>query len=675
MHQLASHSFLSDESAVGTVERDHPLAPMTKYRLGGRAEWLVHPQSLAQLSRVVSQCHCRNIPLRILGAGANVLIDDDGVDGVVVRLDAPCFSQVEWNVETASRNGHKKRGVCVRVGAGVDMGRLTLDSVRRGLSGLECMAGIPGSVGGCIRMNAGGRWGEIAGVIRDVAIIEPLGQIRTISGQDVGFSYRRTELNGAIICAATLELSPGDPQEILARYKEIWSAKNAGQPLAAHSAGCVFKNPPGDSAGRLIDAAGLKNRMVGGARVSPEHANFIVAREGGTTGDVLELISLVRRTVADKFAVDLELEVEVWQRHGKPLLWERMGGGAAGSPAPVADRRSASSQTELVMTRLAQHPVRSTPAWLEPVRTGRMPQTLAITVLSGGPGGEREVSLKSGRAVAAALKTLGHQVTISDISPEHLDALDIPADLVFVALHGEFGEDGRVQKLLEERGIRYTGSGAAASALAMDKVATKRRFVEREIPTPKFDVVTSDRVDHVVELWSLPVVVKPVAEGSSIDIRIVRDAGTLRSELQRLTGRYGRCLIEAFVAGYELTVGVLGRQALPPIEIRTRREFYDYQAKYIDDDTEYRFDIDLPPKVLAHVQEMSIRAHEALGCQHFSRVDWLVDRTTHQPYALEVNTIPGFTDHSLLPKGAARAGLSFPQLCGRIIELATSCEP
>lgn len=673
MHQLASHSFLSDEGAVGTVERDHPLAPMTRYRLGGRAEWLVRPQSLVQLSRVVSQCHCRNIPLRILGAGANVLIDDDGVDGVVVRLDAPCFAQVEWNVEAASRNGRKERGVCVRVGAGVGMGRLTLDSVRRGLSGLECMAGIPGSVGGCIRMNAGGRWGEIAGVIRDVTIIEPLGQIRTISGQDVGFSYRRTELNGAIICAATLELSPGDPQEILARYKEIWSAKNAGQPLAAHSAGCVFKNPPGDSAGRLIDAAGLKNRMVGAALVSPEHANFIVVREGGTAGDVLELISLVRRTVADKFAVNLELEVEVWQRNGKPLPWERMDGGAAGSPAPVrADRRSASSQTELVMTRLAQRPVSRTPARSCAVRTARKTQTLAITVLSGGPSNEREVSLKSGQAVARALETLGHQVTLSDISPEHLDALDIPADLVFVALHGEFGEDGRVQRLLEERGIRYTGSGAAASALAMDKVATKYRFVEREIPTPKFDVVTPDHVDHVVDRWSLPVVLKPVAEGSSIDISIVRDDRALRSELQRLTGQYGRCLLEAFVEGYELTVGVLGGQALPPIEIRTRREFYDYQAKYIDDDTEYRFDIDLPPGVLAHVQEMSIRAHEALGCRHFSRVDWLVDRATHQPYALEVNTIPGFTDHSLLPKAAARAGLSFPQLCGRIIELATS---
>jgi D-alanine-D-alanine ligase len=303
------------------------------------------------------------------------------------------------------------------------------------------------------------------------------------------------------------------------------------------------------------------------------------------------------------------------------------------------------------------------------VRTER---ALAVTVLSGGPSSEREVSLKSGRAVTAALETLGHNVTVSDITPDKLDALDIPADLVFIALHGAFGEDGRVQSLLEERGIRYTGSGAAASALAMDKVATKCRFVEAEVPTPQFEVVTAADVDRVVETWPLPVVVKPIAEGSSIDIQIIRDAATLRSELQRLTARYGSCLLEAFVSGYELTVGILGNQALSPIEIRTKREFYNYEAKYIDNDTEYRFDIDLPPAVLAEVQALSVRAHQSLGCRHFSRVDWLVDRQTHQPYALEVNTIPGFTDHSLLPKAAGRAGLSFPQLCGRIIELAYS---
>ena len=297
---------------------------------------------------------------------------------------------------------------------------------------------------------------------------------------------------------------------------------------------------------------------------------------------------------------------------------------------------------------------------------------LKIAVLSGGASAEREVSLKSGRAVADALGSLGHTVWLADIRPDRLEALDLPVDLVFIALHGSFGEDGRLQKLLEDRGIRYCGSGPEASALAMDKVAAKKRFVEAGVPTPRFDVVTPERVKQVLRFWSPPAVVKPVAEGSSVDCVMAFDAATLAAALGELSGRYGRCLIEQYVSGPELTVGVLGDQVLPPIQIRTRRAFYDYQAKYLDGDTEYLFDIDLPAAVLEQVKALSLRAHRALGCRDFSRVDWMVDGQTHQPYALEVNTIPGFTDHSLLPKAARRVGLSFAELCQRIVALA--CE-
>lgn len=316
------------------------------------------------------------------------------------------------------------------------------------------------------------------------------------------------------------------------------------------------------------------------------------------------------------------------------------------------------------MTRLADH------ASFSRTVTRQVERQLKITVLSGGPSSEREVSLKSGRAVAQALSSLGHQIHCADISPDDLSALDHACDLVFVALHGAFGEDGRLQQLLEERHIRYCGSGPVASARAMDKVAAKRRFVEAEVPTPRFDVVTPDRVDRVANAWTLPVVVKPVADGSSVDVEIVQTPERFVALLRSLTRTHGRCLIEQYVKGPELTVGILGDEALPPIEIRTQREFYDYQAKYVDEDTQYLFDIDLPEPVLEQVRSLSLRAHQALGCRHFSRVDWMVDGQTHQPYALEVNTIPGFTDHSLLPKAAARAGLSFAALCNRIVELA-----
>jgi len=293
---------------------------------------------------------------------------------------------------------------------------------------------------------------------------------------------------------------------------------------------------------------------------------------------------------------------------------------------------------------------------------------LKITVLSGGPGAEREVSLASGRKVAEALRSLGHHVHLADIAPDDLEALDSPADMVFIALHGTFGEDGQVQRILERRGIRYCGSDASASALAMDKLAAKCRFVEAGIPTPRFDVVTAARAEQVARRWPTPVVVKPIAEGSSVDCELIDDHEMLLAQLARLTERYGRCLIEEYIQGPELTVGILGDEALPPLQIRTRRRFYDYNAKYLDEDTEYLFDIDLPQLVLEQIQSLSVQAHRALGCRDFSRVDWMVDARTNEAYVLEVNTIPGFTEHSLLPKAAQRVGLSFAQLCQRIVD-------
>ena len=313
MPQCTTSPFLADEAAVGTVQRNRPLAPLTRYRLGGPAEWFVRPRSLAQLAELITRCRQENVPCRILGGGANLLVDDEGVDGVVVRLDEPFFTNVEGDVQSDTVT-RKPGAVLVRAGAGADMAKLASDSVQQGLSGLECMAGIPGSVGGCIRMNAGGRWGEIAQVVREVSVIEPGGGLKALTPEQVGFSYRHTALRDAIVCGATFELMPADPDEVRRCYCEIWDAKLAAQPMAAHSAGCVFKNPPGDSAGRLIDAAGLKNRSIGTATVSPAHANFIVAGKGGCARDVLDLIGLVRETVAERFAVNLELEIEVWRR-------------------------------------------------------------------------------------------------------------------------------------------------------------------------------------------------------------------------------------------------------------------------------------------------------------------------------------------------------------------------
>ena len=296
--------------------------------------------------------------------------------------------------------------------------------------------------------------------------------------------------------------------------------------------------------------------------------------------------------------------------------------------------------------------------------------TLNVTVLAGGPSNEREVSLVSGKAVHDALVRLGHRVSMLDISPDDLSAVDVPSDCVFIALHGAFGEDGQVQRILEQAGKPYCGCDAASSELAMDKVQAKKTFITHQVPTPRFDVVRRRRLKAVVDDWPTPAVVKPVRSGSSVDTFIPRDRTALADALEHVVDRYGEAMIEQYVDGLELTVGILDGRPLPPLEICPKRDFYDYQAKYVDDDTEYLFEIDLPDDVLESVQQLSVRAQAALGCRDFCRVDWMVDRRTHEPFVLEINTIPGFTSHSLLPKAAAQVGISFDELCQQIVMLA-----
>jgi len=307
-----------------------------------------------------------------------------------------------------------------------------------------------------------------------------------------------------------------------------------------------------------------------------------------------------------------------------------------------------------------------------PRRADRKLDSLDVTVLAGGPGAERRVSIQSGQAVEAALRRLGHRVELLDIGPDELSALDRPADVVFIALHGEFGEDGTVQAILEDRGIPYTGSRGPSSRLAMDKLAAKRRFEERGIPTPKYEFVDHRSIAGLESRFPVPAVVKPISSGSSVDTTIARTAGRLREAAADLVNRYGAALVEQYIRGPELTVGILGDEALPVCEIRTEREFYDYQAKYVDDATQYLFDLELPGEVLERVRRLALAAHQSLGCRVFSRVDCMLDGTTLAPYFLEVNTIPGFTSHSLVPKAAARRGISFDQLCQRILELSLS---
>ncbi|MGD1018798.1 MAG: D-alanine--D-alanine ligase [Verrucomicrobiia bacterium] len=294
---------------------------------------------------------------------------------------------------------------------------------------------------------------------------------------------------------------------------------------------------------------------------------------------------------------------------------------------------------------------------------------LKIAVLMGGPSAEREVSLRSGTAVANALAATGAKVVPMDI----WDAtFTIPAnvDVTFLVVHGTFGEDGALQRILEERGVAYTGSSPEASALAFDKVAAKQSFVAAGIPTPAYEAFENTQpIRPRLGRLGFPVVVKPSRQGSSVGISIVQQ----RSELAKaceLAGRYdNRLLAEQFIPGRELTVGILDGRALPVVEIRPKHGFFTYDAKYTKGETDYLVPASLDKNIEFQAKTLALRAHDCLGCRDYSRVDLMLS-PTGKLFVLEVNTIPGFTETSLLPKAARAAGIEFPDLCARLVQLA-----
>ena len=292
-----------------------------------------------------------------------------------------------------------------------------------------------------------------------------------------------------------------------------------------------------------------------------------------------------------------------------------------------------------------------------------------VAVLLGGKSAEREVSLKSGGMVLSALRSRGVNAWPFDPAERGLDALiDEKFDRVFIALHGRFGEDGTVQGILEWLGIPYTGSGVLASALAMDKLRTKRIWAAEKLPTPRYELLGKDTNFRIsARRLGVPLMVKPASEGSSIGMSKVTAASKLE-DAYKLAAKYDRVVIaEEFVDGIELTGGILGDHALPLIKLETPRDFYDYEAKYVANDTRYIVPSGLPAKKERELQELCLAAFRTLGCQGWGRVDLMLNGRG-RPFLLEVNTSPGMTDHSLVPMAARAVGLSYEDLCMKILE-------
>ena len=302
-----------------------------------------------------------------------------------------------------------------------------------------------------------------------------------------------------------------------------------------------------------------------------------------------------------------------------------------------------------------------------------------IAVLMGGVSNERPISFKSGAAVAAALSEAGHQVIPVDITARSLRPIETVApDLAFNALHGEFGEDGQIQALLEQRGIPYTGSGPEASRMGMDKVASKRAFVCHAVPTADYVLLEgATRPSRGADLASqlgYPLVCKPACGGSSLGVSIVRSASQLAVAVELAAqaepaSADRRVILERYVHGREFTVGILDGLPLPVVEICSRRGFFDYEAKYNDERTEYVVPVSLQETLYRNTQEAAVGAYRALGCRHLARVD-MIYGFDGRLNVLEVNTIPGFTPRSLLPMAARYAGIEFGDLCGRMVAMA-----
>lgn len=283
-----------------TVRPNEPLAMHTWFQLGGPAEFFAEPESIEELTALVRRCHEEEVPVRLLGEGSNILVRDEGVPGLVVRLTGQAFC------------GIRIEGNSISAGGGALLGRVVTTAVHGGLAGLETLIGIPGTVGGALHGNAGSHGGNIGQWTLRATVLTAAGEICERSDDDLVFDYRQSSLDDLVILESHCQLEEDDPRQLAQRMQRHWIVRKASQPMGHQSAGCIFKNPRGVGAGKLIDDAGLKGTRIGGAVVSDRHANFIVAEPECTSQDVMRLIELVRGQVRDRMGVDLELELEIW---------------------------------------------------------------------------------------------------------------------------------------------------------------------------------------------------------------------------------------------------------------------------------------------------------------------------------------------------------------------------
>ena len=590
----------------GQMRYNEPLANYTSWRVGGLAERFYQPADKADLIQFIQNLP-ENEPLFWMGLGSNLLVRDGGIRGTVI------------NTKNRLKICERLDDETIYVEAGVPCALVAKFCAEQRLIGAEFLAGIPGTMGGALKMNAGAFGGETWRCVQTVEILNRRGDVFTKLGDEFEVSYRHVNLkNDEWFLATTLKLQKGDTIESQQNIKILLAKRANSQPTNQPSCGSVFKNPEGDHAARLIEASGLKGFKIGGAQVSEKHANFIINAGGATAANIEKMIAYVQAQVAQKHGILLQTEV--------CIVGEKLNEKTAEDFGTVA-------------------------------------------VLMGGNSAEREVSLKSGAAVYAALVARGVEAIAVNVKGDVMDFLaDLDVDRVFNIIHGRGGEDGVLQGVLEVLNLPYTGSGVLASALAMDKLRTKLCWRGANLPTPNWFVLKTEAdIDACIEMLGFPIIVKPSLEGSSVGMSKAKNREELVEALKIALACNCEVYAESWVTGDEYTVGILQGAALPVIRLETPREFYDYEAKYNSTTTQYHCPCGLNADQEKQLQELALKANEIIGVEGWARVDVFIDQNG-DAQLIEINTVPGMTDHSLVPMAAKQAGIDFNELVWRILE-------
>ena len=593
------------------LRQEVPYREITTIGVGSTLPLLAELSSVDELKKVLQALKNSSYPFFILGAGSNLIGMDSPYPGVALRLDSQAFGETSFS------------GVFMTCGAALRLSSAARLAAAEGLSGLSELSGIPGTMGGALRMNAGASGREMGAMVHSVKGVTFDGTDWEAAGSELNFSYRESSIpRDVVVTSVVLELASGSAESEKEKIKVESERRKVREP-AMRSAGCTFRNVSAlEPAGKLIDDAGLRGFRLGDLEISSVHANFIVNHGQGTEADYMQLLRLIRRTVAEKHGFYLRREICFVNPDAQKII-------------------------------------------------DRFIAPLKVNVLCGGDSSEREVSLRSGAAVAGALENCGYNVILSDMKQCELLPETRECDAVFPILHGGFGEGGELQALMEKNLIKFVGSDSVASALVMDKIATKKMLDRFGLPTAKWCVVDRENRKFPEDL-KLPLMIKAPKEGSSVGIAKVENASQWDEALDKVFEHADTLLVEEFVSGVELTVPVVNGKALDAIEIRAPHGFYDYDAKYLykNGHTEYL----CPPRnvsadVVERARQVAVDFNRFAGGRDMLRVDFIVN-SEGIPLVLEGNNLPGFTATSLVPKAAAAAGISFEKLTSSMIRAA-----